>query len=125
MNCLLDTQLYLWFLGDSPRLSSKARQMIARAEQVFVSAASVWEAAIKRSIGKLDVPSESLVEGIAASGFRELRVTAVHGARVAELPRLHGDPFDRLLVAQALAEPLNLLTADAALEQYSDLVVRV
>ena len=122
MRYLLDTQVYLWFIGDSSRLSKKARSSIGSADQVFVSAASVWEAAIKRAIGKLAAEPGDLVAGIRGSGFIELPVTAPHAARVATLPHLHRDPFDRLLLAQAIDEPLHLLTADAALRQYSELV---
>jgi PIN domain nuclease of toxin-antitoxin system len=122
---LLDTQVYLWFLADSSRLSRKARTLIAGAERVFVSAASVWEAAIKQAIGKLAAAPDDLVAGIEGSGFIELPVTAAHGARVAGLPELHRDPFDRLLVAQAMHEPLHLLTADTALQRYSELVLLV
>jgi PIN domain nuclease of toxin-antitoxin system len=119
---LLDTQIYLWFLVDSSRLSKKARSSIGSAEQVFVSAASVWEAAIKQAIGKLAAEARDLVSGIKGSGFIELPVTASHAARVATLPHHHRDPFDRLLIAQAIVEPLHLLSADPALAQYSELV---
>jgi PIN domain nuclease of toxin-antitoxin system len=119
---LLDTQIYLWFLVDSSRLSKKARSSICSAEQVFVSAASVWEAAIKQAIGKLAAEARDLVSGIKGSGFIELPVTASHAARVATLPHHHRDPFDRLLIAQAIVEPLHLLSADPALAQYSELV---
>jgi PIN domain nuclease of toxin-antitoxin system len=119
---LLDTQLYLWYLADSRKLSREVRKTIEDGDDVFVSAASIWEAAVKAGIGKLSAPPEGLVEGIGGSGFRELPVTAKHGARVATLPPYHRDPFDRLLVAQAICEPLLLLTADVALQRYSELV---
>ena len=122
MRYLLDTQVYLWFLVDSGRLSKKARSALDGAEQLFVSAASVWEAAIKQAIGKLAVETADLVAGIERSGFTELPVTASHAARVATLPHHHRDPFDRLLIAQAIVEPLHLLTADPGLAQYSELV---
>jgi PIN domain nuclease of toxin-antitoxin system len=122
---LLDTHVYLWYLADSRRLSRKARAEIASADEVFVSAASIWEAALKAALGKLDAAVEDLVAGIGGSGFVELAVSARHAARVATLPEHHGDPFDRLLVAQAIHEPLRLLTADAALKRYSELVVTV
>jgi PIN domain nuclease of toxin-antitoxin system len=122
---LLDTQIYLWYLADSRKLSAPARSKIASAEEVFVSAASIWEAAVKVAIGKLDAAPDDLVAGIAASGFAELPVSAWHAARVVALPQHHRDPFDRLLVAQAIYEPLHLLTADAALRRYSELVVTV
>jgi PIN domain nuclease of toxin-antitoxin system len=122
---LLDTQVYLWFLADSSRLSRKARTLIAGAERVFVSAASVWEAAIKQAIGKLAATPEDLVEGIQSSGFVELAVSATHASRIAALPTFHRDPFDRLLIAQAMHEPLHLLTADPGLPRYSELVMLV
>ncbi len=122
MRLLLDTQIYLWFLSDSRKLRPVARRRIHDADEVYVSAASVWEASIKAALGKLDVDIDELLTQIPASGFAELPVTARHAAAVAALPRLHGDPFDRLLVAQATTEPLHLLTADEALTAYSPLV---
>ena len=122
MRLLLDTQLYLWFLADSPRLSKKARTKIAGAEEVYISAGSIWESSIKAAIGKLDVADDDLVAGIEASGFVELPILARHAALVATLPPHHRDPFDRLLIAQAIHEPMHLLTADRQLKQYSDLV---
>ena len=122
MRLLLDTQIFLWYLADSRRLSEDARHAITDADQVFVSAASIWEAAIKTTIGRLSVQLDELVAGIAASGFSELPVTARHAAHVAALTEHHRDPFDRLLIAQAIDEPLRLMTADASLRRYSDLV---
>jgi PIN domain nuclease of toxin-antitoxin system len=123
MRLLLDTHVFLWALAGSPRLKSAARARIEAADEVFVSAASIWEVAIKVRLGKLTADLDALVAAMAESGFSELPVRAVHAARVASLPALHEDPFDRLLVAQALCEPLHLLTADGAVAQYSDLVV--
>jgi PIN domain nuclease of toxin-antitoxin system len=125
MRLLLDTQVFLWFLEDSRKLGKLPRKLIAEADEVVVSAASIWEAAIKAGIGKLDVSAENLVAGISASGFTELPVRASHGARVQSLPHHHRDPFDRLLIAQAISEPLQLITADALLRQYSELVTVV
>ena len=125
MRLLLDTQIYLWFLADSRRLSTAARREIDRAETVAVSAASIWEAAVKIGIGKLTASVDDLLGNIALSGFVELPVQGRHAARVASLPDLHRDPFDRLLVAQAMEEPLRLLTADGFLAGYSDLVAVV
>jgi len=119
---LLDTRVFLWFLADSPKLTKKARARIGRAADVFVSAASIWEATIKAGLGKLDADPAELVAGIEASGFTELPVAARHAARVADVARAHRDPFDRLLLAQAVEEPLRLLTADGALAEYSELV---
>jgi PIN domain nuclease of toxin-antitoxin system len=122
MRILLDTQLYLWFLADSAKLSSKARKYITNAEEVFISAASIWEAAIKIGLDRLEASVDDLIQGIEASGFIELPITARQSAIVANLPSHHRDPFDRVLVAQALYEPLRLLTVDTSLLPYSDLV---
>ena len=124
MRVLLDTQVFLWTVLGSSKLKTPARKLLAQASAVFVSSASIWEISIKASLGKLDVEPQQLVDELEAGGFFELPVTARHAARVAGLPRLHGDPFDRLLVAQALCEPLLLLTADEALGDYGA-VVRV
>ena len=125
MRLLLDTHVYLWFLADSPRLSSGARSSIERAEVVFVSAASIWEATIKVGVGKLEGDTEWIAREIAGSGLTELPVTARHASRVARLPNIHRDPFDRLLVAQALEESVGFLTANPLLARYSDLVAVV
>ena len=122
MRILLDTQLYLWFLADSSKLSKKARKTIAESDTVFVSAASIWEAAIKVGLGRLAVSMDDLLQGIEGSGFLELPITARQSALVLQLPSHHRDPFDRLLIAQAIHEPLRLLTADSSLQPYSDLV---
>ena len=90
-----------------------------------MSAASIWEAAIKTSVGKLNVSLDDLVAGIEGSGFVELPISALHASRVATLPWDHRDPFDRLLLAQAMLEPLHLVTADAALKPYSELVMLI
>lgn len=122
MRILLDTQLYLWFLADSSKLSKKARKTIAESDTVFVSAASIWEAAIKVGLGRLAVSMDDLLQGIEGSGFLELPITARQSALVSQLPSYHRDLFDRLLIAQAVYEPLRLLTADSSLQPYSDLV---
>jgi PIN domain nuclease of toxin-antitoxin system len=92
---------------------------------VFVSAASVWETAIKSSLGKLAVDARALVAGVDASGFEPLPVTLEHAACVATLPAHRRDPFDRLLVAQAMYETMRLLTSDRALARYSELMMTV
>ena len=125
MRLLLDTQVCLWFLGKPTRVSRAARRALEDAEAVFVSAASVWEAAIKASMGKLDVNVAELIAQIEASGFNPLTVTFEHAARVAALPAYHRDPFDRLLVAQAVHETMRLLTTDRTLARYSELVMTV
>ena len=99
-------------MAGTPALKAPARRLIEAAEQVYVSAASIWEVAIKARLGKIEADAPALAEVIEASGFIELPVSAVHAAGVAKLPLHHHDPFDRLLLAQALAEPLKLLTAN-------------
>ena len=115
---LLDTQAVLLALADDPSLSPPARSAIADpANDVFVSAVSVWEIAIKRALGKLRAPV-----GIAAlveeSGFQELVVTSFHAEQAGDLPMHHCDPFDRMLVAQAQAEGLSIVTSDRRIPLY-------
>ena len=115
---LVDTHALLWWLTDDPALSPAARDAIADpVNEPFVSAASVWEIAIKRSLGKLDAPDD-LLEIVSDEGFVFLAVTPWHAWRVAQLPRHHGDPFDRLLVAQALGEGVPVVTADPQFGAY-------
>lgn len=125
MRLLLDTHVFLWAATASPRLNAETRDLMKAAEVVYVSAASIWEIAIKRKLGKIAVDPHELVAAIADSGFTELPVLASHAARVGDLKAIHNDPFDRLLVAQAMAEPVHLLTADALLQDYSELVLVV
>jgi PIN domain nuclease of toxin-antitoxin system len=125
MRLLLDTHIFLWAVTGSPRLTASTRSLITEARVVHVSAVSIWEVAIKASLGKIDADAAALAAAIGPSGFTDLPVTAAHAAGVARLPPVHADPFDRLLIAQALAEPLRLLTADSLLAGYSDLVVVV
>jgi PIN domain nuclease of toxin-antitoxin system len=122
---LLDTHLLLWSMASSRRLPRSARSLILdSSNEVFYSAASVWEVAIKSALRRRDFRANPtvLVRALAQSGFSELPVTSAHAARVAGLPAIHRDPFDRLLVAQSLAEPMMLLTNDAVLERYGPLV---
>ncbi|MBW6504686.1 type II toxin-antitoxin system VapC family toxin [bacterium] len=125
MKILLDTHVYLWWVADSRSLSKVARKKIAGADAVFVSAASIWEAIIKIGTGKLAADPGSLVRGIAGSGFEPLPVTPAHALALTRLRDHHRDPFDRILLAQAITEPLYFLTADRALSAYSDLVMTV
>ena len=118
MRLLLDTHVFIWAVTGSAQLKSGTRSRLVAAERVYVSAASIWEIAIKSRLGKIDGDVGSFVEAIEASGFQELPVTARHAAAVAGLPLHHADPFDRLLLAQAFTEPLRLVTADAVLAQY-------
>lgn len=125
MRLLLDTHIFLWAVAGSPLLKSPARRLIESAEEVYVSAASIWEVAIKARLGKIVADPLELTAAIEASGFIELPVSAVHAAGVALLEPHHNDPFDRLLIAQAVAEPLKLITVDEILAMYSDVVVLV
>jgi PIN domain nuclease of toxin-antitoxin system len=122
MRLLLDTHVFLWSVTDSRQLKAKARAYLASAQAVYVSAASIWEIAIKAQLGKIDGNPEDLVTAIHASGFQELPVSAAHAAAVAKLPRHHTDPFDRLLLAQAFIEPLRFVTADRVLAAYGGAV---
>ncbi len=119
MRLLLDTHVVLWALGEPDRLAGPARVAIADgANVVYVSAATVWEIAIKRALGKLEAP-EDLVATLARTGFRTLDIAAAHAERVGALPAIHADPFDRMLVAQAQHEDLVLVTRDARLGGYA------
>jgi PIN domain nuclease of toxin-antitoxin system len=128
MNVLLDTHIALWAITDSPRLPSRARDLIsAPTSTVWVSAASVWEISIKHSLGRGDMPvsGSDAIRYFEESGYRLLSVAPEHAAAVEELPAYHQDPFDRLLVAQALLEPMRLITHDPQVGRYSDTIVLV
>lgn len=124
MRLLLDTHVMLWWEMDSPRLSAATREFILSAEAVFFSRASLWEMAIKQSLGRLDIDLEKFVATISAQGFSWLDIAHEHLLEVAKLPWLedHRDPFDRLLVAQSRSEPLILLTHDKKLMHYGSMV---
>jgi PIN domain nuclease of toxin-antitoxin system len=123
MRLLLDTHTLLWLMEENPRLSPQACSLIRNAEQVYVSTASIWEIAVKRQIGKIEEDTEMVVARLGQAGLCELQVTNRHAIAAGRLPLLHRDPFDRLLVAQAMTEPLHLLTADKQLQAYSELVI--
>lgn len=128
MNILLDTHVALWAITDSPRLEARARELIqAPGNTLWVSVASLWEISIKHSLGRGDMPvsGKDALGYFEQSGYRILPVEAEHVLAVAELPPHHQDPFDRLLVAQALTEPLRLMTHDAQIQRYSDTIIAV
>jgi PIN domain nuclease of toxin-antitoxin system len=125
MRLLLDTHIFCWWFYQPERLSPKTLKLIRGAERVFVSSASIWEVAIKARLGKIDADPKELFEQIERNNFHELTVSSKHALAVATLPLNHTDPFDRLLIAQATAEPLHFLTADSILKQYSELVIGV
>ena len=125
MRLLLDTSIVLWVAVDSPRLSNSARREIESAEAVFVSSISLWEMVIKVGLGRLNVDFDRLLVRMGTAGIRELPVTWGHAMAVSTLADHHRDPFDRMLVAQAISEPLRLITSDSRLGAYSDLVILV
>lgn len=117
MRLLLDTHVILWWRENSPRLKGEARKAIAKADVVYVSVASAWEAAIKVSLGKVRIPGP-LEEAVDDSGFSRLPITFADAAALVELPHHHRDPFDRMLIAQARMEGLTIVTADRKFEPY-------
>jgi PIN domain nuclease of toxin-antitoxin system len=125
MRLLADTQIVYWVYHEPEKLSSATKRYLDGADAVYVSAASVWEIAIKVRLGKLKADPQRLVQRIQLAGMRELPVFSRHTLLVAALPLLHTDPFDRLLIAQAMSEPLHLLTSDSRMRQYSELVIEV
>jgi len=115
---LLDTHVFLWWLTDDPRLEARHRQAIANPDAlVHVSAATLWEIAVKEALGRIEVGEEFAAE-IERGDFIELPVSAGHGLAAGRLPRIHGDPFDRMLVAQAREEQLTLVSQDPTLAEY-------
>ncbi|MGA8902997.1 type II toxin-antitoxin system VapC family toxin [Bradyrhizobium sp.] len=125
MRLLLDTSIVLWVAADSPRLSKAARQEIESAEAVFVSSISLWEMVMKAELRKLDVEFDHLLPRTEAAGIHEVAVTWRHTMAVRTLADHHRDPFDRMVIAEAISEPLRLITADVRLRAYSDLVMLV
>lgn len=128
MNLLLDTHIALWAITDSQKLPSKARELIAAPRNtVWVSTASLWEITIKHSLGRGDMPISGYeaLRYFQQSGYHLLTVEPEHAIAVGDLPHHHGDPFDRLLVAQARIEPMRLLTHDTQVARYGDTVMWV
>ncbi len=128
MKLLLDTHLLLWAAAHPERLSAQARELIEAPDNELVfSAASLWEIAIKRGLGRSDFQLEPRVlrRALIDNGYVELPITGEHALVIDELAPLHKDPFDRMLIAQALSEGITLLTADAAVAQYPGPIRRV
>lgn len=122
MHLLLDTHVLIWWFAGDQHLSKKAISLITEAEAVYVSSASIWEATIKKRLGKLDIDLDLITTSLEKEGFLELPVKIAHTLQTLKLPEIHRDPFDRILIAQAISEPLRFVTADGALQKYSDLV---
>jgi PIN domain nuclease of toxin-antitoxin system len=118
LSLLLDTHVVLWWLTDDPTLANLIKDRLDTEADVYVSPATIWEVAIKQSLGKLPEPAD-LPEQIRDSGFRPLPITAEHAIAAGRLPLIHRDPFDRMLIAQAQLEGLTLVTRDAHIQKYT------
>jgi PIN domain nuclease of toxin-antitoxin system len=128
MKLLLDTHLLLWAAGEPGRLSAMARALISSPDnQLLFSAASMWEVAIKRGLGRDDfqVDARLLRRGLMDNGYSELPITSEHAVAMEGMPLLHKDPFDRILIAQATVEGITLLTTDPLVTQYPGPVQQV
>ncbi len=118
MKLLLDTHVLLWALTESPRVDAIRKRLLAADNEVYFSVASVWEIAVKASLGKLKADAMEVRDAALEGGFVELPILGPHALHVGGLAWHHRDPFDRLLIAQAAAEPMRLLTADEQLLAY-------
>jgi PIN domain nuclease of toxin-antitoxin system len=122
MRVLLDTHAFLWWNMEDPQLSSHAKEIIANGEnEIFLSAASVWEISIKAAKGKLvlpEPPAQYIANRMGLYRFQPLLIQVSHAARVYDLPHIHDDPFDRMLIAQSQIEAMPLLSADAEIRKY-------
>ena len=125
MRLLLDTHILLWLMQDNTRLTQRARGIIDNSAEVCVSVASIWEIAIKWRLGKIEENPQDVVAVMEKAGLIEVPVSRQHAVATSRLPLIHNDPFDRLLVAQAISETMRLLTADPRLAAYSELVLTV
>jgi len=124
VNLLLDTHILLWWLADDPRLPGTARQWIAQeAQSVFVSVASLWEISLKAAKGKLRADLRAIHHQVERGDYTYLPVEPAHVLSLSDLPAHHADPFDRILLAQAISEELSLLTCDAPLTRYGEVVL--
>ena len=122
MKVLLDTHAFLWWIADDPRISSSASEIIADGRNdLFLSAASVWEIAIKSWLGRLQLPENPdiyLTEQMALNAVQSLSISMHHALRIYSLPDIHKDPFDRIMIAQALSEKMPILTMDRNIPKY-------
>lgn len=128
MKYLLDTNLLLWALSRATKLSTAAESLIADADnELYFSAASIWEISVKSSLGRDDFQVDSTLfrRGLLDNDYRELPISSEHAATVAILPPIHKDPFDRLLIAQAIVEGITLITGDDNLSKYPGPIVKV
>ena len=125
MRLLLDTNALLWALSNGPRIEPVRELLLADENDVFVSTVSWWEIAIKTRIGKLEASLPLLRTASRESGFLDLPLLGSHAEMLATIPRRHNDPFDHMLVAQAMSEPMRLITGDGMLAEYTSLVIRI
>jgi PIN domain nuclease of toxin-antitoxin system len=128
LNILLDTHVALWAITDHPKLPEKAKNLIlAPRSTVWISAVSLWEIAIKHGLGRGDMPisGQDALRYFRQAGYRFLGIEPEHAVAVEGLASHHQDPFDRLLVAQALVEPMRLITHDAVVARYSDTIMHI
>ncbi|MCP4681290.1 MAG: type II toxin-antitoxin system VapC family toxin [Desulfobacterales bacterium] len=127
MRLLLDTHILLWCLEESNDLPDQAYQLVLSADDVYASTVNVWEIIIKLSIGKLDLDIDvhDLMKVIAKSGFKILDIKPDHAIKLMDLEDYHRDPFDRMLIAQSLVEPLHLVTCDSVIAKYNANIIEV
>jgi PIN domain nuclease of toxin-antitoxin system len=125
MRILLDTNALLWTLTNAPRIAPVRELLLDDENEVFVSTVSWWEIAIKTRLGKLDASLPELRVAARESGFEELPLLGSHAEILASIPRYHNDPFDHMLLAQAMAEPMRLITGDSILTRYTPLVLHI
>jgi PIN domain nuclease of toxin-antitoxin system len=124
VNLLLDTHALLWWLDDAGKLDPSARDAIGDpANRIFISAIVIWEIVVKRGLGKLQVNGD-FDAALAANPFHDLPITIAHARAIAQLPPIHRDPFDRMLVAQAIVEGFHLVTRDPLVAQYPVAILR-
>ncbi|MGI0117040.1 type II toxin-antitoxin system VapC family toxin [Zooshikella sp. RANM57] len=125
MRILLDTHIALWVFAGDKRINSVSNVILSNETEIYISAASWWEFAIKIGLGKLEADLKELRWAARESGFIELAVKGEHTEALLQLPPIHKDPFDRLLVAQAITEPMKLMTANNKLDDYSELIWKI
>jgi PIN domain nuclease of toxin-antitoxin system len=128
MNILLGTHIALWAINDDPKLPTKARQLILDPKNsIYFSAATIWEIAIKHRLARDDMPlsGAQAYELFLGSSYQELPITSDHAAATENLPMHHSDPFDRILIAQAMVHPMHFITHDSKLSAYGDFVMEV
>lgn len=126
MKLLLDTHILLWWLNDDDKLSEKARQLIENPDtDIYISHSSLWEIQIKVMTGKLNANLEIIIQQLTENNFKQLPSHVNHFLTLAKLPQHHQDPFDRMLISQALSEPLHLITHDKTVSLYSKSIILV